>query len=135
MTDTINALLASLPADATPGQYRASPGSYSEAILRCREPHQDITVGAQIVAWCDHDETRVLLAAAPSLRDALRETVEEVERLRASIEASEKNRSAIEEWAHRYGEALCPRIGDADSFGDGMRAAKQQVLTILRGKP
>lgn len=68
--------------------------------------------------------------------------VEEVERLRAEVEReraavaeSERNRSAIEEWAHRYGEALCPRSGDADSFGDGMRAAKQQVLTLLRGTP
>ena len=68
--------------------------------------------------------------------------VEEIERLRAeraavrdSVDASDLNRIAIEEWAHRYGGALSPRAGDADSFGDGMRAAKQQVLTPLRGKP
>ena len=59
----------------------------------------------------------------------------EVEREHAAVAESERNRSAIGEWAHRYGEALCPRSGDADSFGDGMRAAKQQVLTLLRGTP
>jgi hypothetical protein len=80
--DAAKTLLASLPADATPGRYRSSPGFMSETIVRCREPHDDITVGAQVVGYCEHTETRALLAAAPALRDALRATLEEVERLR-----------------------------------------------------
>lgn len=82
--DAIKALLASLPADATPGRYRASPGFMSEHIVREREPHDDITVGSQIVGYCEHDATRVLLAAAPSLRDALRATLPAVEHFRAA---------------------------------------------------
>lgn len=37
----------------------------------------------------------------------------------------------LQSWAHTYGKELCPGFGDADSFGDGMRAAKQQIQHIL----
>lgn len=40
-------------------------------------------------------------------------------------------RAALEGWTRRYGSALCPGPGDADTFGDGVRAAKAQVRAIL----
>lgn len=36
----------------------------------------------------------------------------------------------IESWTHEHGAALCPR--GADTYGNGMRDAKQQVAAILR---
>jgi hypothetical protein len=38
----------------------------------------------------------------------------------------------VNEWADRYGASLCP--GGADTFGDGMRAAKEQVKRLLSGE-
>ena len=48
----------------------------------------------------------------------------EVRRANAKIDA-------LWTWSDRHGAALCPPAGSADSFGDGMRAAKQQVKDIL----
>jgi hypothetical protein len=39
--------------------------------------------------------------------------------------------SLLTEWSDTYGKDLCPGAGDADTFGDGMRAAKKQVKGIL----
>lgn len=35
-------------------------------------------------------------------------------------------------WTHQYGEALKPTGGSRDTYGDGMRAAKDQVSALLR---
>jgi hypothetical protein len=37
----------------------------------------------------------------------------------------------IYDWACQYSEALKPTAGSADSFGDGMRAAKSQIQAIM----
>lgn len=37
----------------------------------------------------------------------------------------------IAQWTHEHGKALCPTAGSSDTFGDGMRAAKQQVRALL----
>lgn len=37
----------------------------------------------------------------------------------------------LTDWCFRYGDALKPTAGSADSFGDGMRAAKEQVRALL----
>ncbi len=42
--------------------------------------------------------------------------------------------SRLADWADSYGSNLCPRSGMADSFGDGMRAAKNDVKSILLGE-
>jgi hypothetical protein len=102
--DAARTLLASLPAGATPGRYRSSPGFMSETIVRCREPHEDITVGAQVVGYCEHADTRALLAAAPALRDALRATLEEVGRLRDEVNQLRTGREAARSYADRVGE-------------------------------
>lgn len=48
----------------------------------------------------------------------------EVERMRAVV-------SRLGEWVHEFGAALCPRAGAADTYGNGMRWAKNEVATIL----
>lgn len=42
---------------------------------------------------------------------------------------SENALSHIHEWVHVHGVALCPR--GADTYGEGMRDAKQQVSALL----
>lgn len=50
------------------------------------------------------------------------------------LSAYEALASRLSEWALEHGEALKPRAGDADSFGDGMRAAKREIKQILSTK-
>lgn len=40
--------------------------------------------------------------------------------------------AALEQWTHQYGAALNPSGKWTDSFGDGMRAAKEQVASLLK---
>lgn len=42
--------------------------------------------------------------------------------------------SRLVEWTHQYGAALCPG-SHADTFGEGMRAAKDQVSVLLATLP
>lgn len=38
----------------------------------------------------------------------------------------------IREWTHVFGRSLCPETtNSADTYGDGMRAAKAQVRMLL----
>lgn len=60
---------------------------------------------------------------------------DEVEVLREWLEEKTLMLHAIEQWAHAHGGSLCPPPGRADSYGDGMRDAKQRVLDILTQKP
>lgn len=34
-------------------------------------------------------------------------------------------------WTHEYGKALCPSLGSTDTYGEGIRAAKRQVMNII----
>lgn len=38
----------------------------------------------------------------------------------------------IADWTHRYGARLKPSLGHADTFGDGVRACKEEVGGLLR---
>lgn len=40
----------------------------------------------------------------------------------------------IEAWTHQYGSNLKPFPGMSDTYGDGMRVAKQQVSELLKVK-
>ena len=40
-------------------------------------------------------------------------------------------RCRVREWTQEYGAALCPGWGVGDTYGEGMRAAKDQVRAIL----
>ena len=42
-------------------------------------------------------------------------------------------RATIETWTHQYGAALCPPAGVANTYGEGIRAAKTQIEHILIG--
>ena len=53
----------------------------------------------------------------------------ELARLRAAMPPEE--RALLEAWTHQHGAALVPHGGWADTFGDGMRCAKQQVAALL----
>lgn len=46
-----------------------------------------------------------------------------------------KLRELLNAWCVAYGKALCPPPGSTDSFGDGMRAAKDQVRALLAAPP
>ena len=58
--------------------------------------------------------------------------VAELERERD--EAQEKV-ARVAQWTYEHGAALCPRAGCADTFGDGMRAAKCEVGLMLHKEP
>ncbi len=45
---------------------------------------------------------------------------------------AEAKLAAVHEWTLQHGKALVPHGGWADTYGDGMRCAKQQVGTLLR---
>lgn len=69
---------------------------------------------------------------------ARQKAVVEVERIVASlalVSAADvvrpEERAALEAWTHQHGKALVPHGGWADTFGDGMRCAKQQVAALL----
>lgn len=53
-----------------------------------------------------------------------------LENIADSKEKDEKL-SRLGDWVLEYGENLKPTAGSADTFGDGMRAAKSQVKNIL----
>ncbi len=38
----------------------------------------------------------------------------------------------LREWTDRYGAELCPGPGRADTYGEGVRASKDQVRRLLR---
>ena len=50
-------------------------------------------------------------------------------------QANDAMRATLSNWCVQFGAALCPTAGSADSFGDGMRAAKKQVSRILAAAP
>lgn len=59
-------------------------------------------------------------------------------RLQVLIEAMDDVRrpdllNELHNWSITYGRALCPT--GADTYGDGVRACKEQVAAILRGAP
>lgn len=64
----------------------------------------------------------VLPEEAASLLDAL-------DAAEARAEKAEGALSLVWTWTHEHGAALCPPR--ADTYGDGMRDAKQQVARIL----
>lgn len=84
----------------------------------------------------DHDPKCHLLnyGAGPGVCDC-GWAAEYNKRLRAELErvTAERDESLarLREWTLTYGAALCPTAGSADTFGDGMRAAKQQVSAIV----
>ena len=55
----------------------------------------------------------------------------EADALRARAEKAEAALGALTAWTHEYGAALKPP--GANTYGEGMRDAKDQVAAILRG--
>ena len=66
---------------------------------------------------------------------AIGERDAELTHLRAAIAAKgvvpDELFARLETWAHQHGEALCPRPGFSDTFGDGMRVVKEEVSSML----
>ena len=66
---------------------------------------------------------------------AIGERDAELTQLRAAIAAKgvvpDELFARLETWTHQHGEALCPRPGVSDTFGDGMRVAKEEVSSML----
>lgn len=54
----------------------------------------------------------------------------QIESARADRAAADRKLALLSEWTRTYGAALQPT--GADTFGEGMRAAKSQVSSILR---
>lgn len=67
--------------------------------------------------------TRSTAALIAEMRNALPELLD-------ALDAAEAKLARIETWTHRFGAALCPKR--ADTYGEGMRDAKQQVSDLLR---
>lgn len=94
------------------------------------------------------DMVRTLLDDVNRKVDLIAERDAELERLRARlIDREEKfvgqraeliaaNRALarLGVWADTYGAALVPSGGDADTYGDGVRACKGQVKALIAGK-
>lgn len=73
----------------------------------------------------------------PGVR-ALRIAMAEVDRLTAQLAVEQDKRRAADAvlaeiggWCITHGAVLKPGGGDADTFGDGMRAAKDQIRRVL----
>jgi len=56
--------------------------------------------------------------------EVIRDATAELMRLRRQV-------ARVSDWRHRHGAALVPPMGRANTFGEGMREAKQQVSDIL----
>lgn len=56
---------------------------------------------------------------------------DEVQQLETKLTAAEAQLERVLDWSHRFGKELVPHGQWSDSFGDGMRAAKQQVVSLL----
>ena len=39
----------------------------------------------------------------------------------------------LDNWTHEFGQALCPKVGYSDTYGEGVRAMKEEVANIIRG--
>lgn len=63
-------------------------------------------------------------------RDAVR-AIDELIDIRARLAASEKAKAELLDWCCQGGKNLCPTPGSADSFGDGIRRARQVIRGIL----
>lgn len=59
------------------------------------------------------------------------ELVRERDAARSEAEQLQERLARINEWADTYGAALSPSAGSADTFGDGIRAAKKQIKALL----
>lgn len=78
------------------------------------------------------DELR-LLYYGPTCADVA--GVDLFDELARRAQANDAMRATLSNWCVQFGAALCPTAGSADSFGDGMRAAKKQVSRILAAAP
>lgn len=78
------------------------------------------------------DELR-LLYYGPTCADVA--GVDLFDELARRAQANGAMRATLSNWCVQFGAALCPTAGSADSFGDGMRAAKEQVSRILAAAP
>lgn len=89
------------------------------------------------VPHCECDEVeenlRADLAAAERERDEARDIARVAEREaiehRDALSNARHLLALVGEWTHVHGKALCPR--GADTYGEGMRDAKEQVGRIL----
>jgi Lar family restriction alleviation protein len=50
-----------------------------------------------------------------------------------ALARAERKLAVLAEWTHRFGRALCPP--GADTYGEGIRDAKEQVSNILGERP
>lgn len=60
-------------------------------------------------------------------------TVAAAERMKRERDEAWVKLGLVAEWSHKYGAALVPGAGVADTYGEGVRACKDQVRAILRG--
>lgn len=123
------ALLASLPEGATAG-----PWANVGYPLRGIDGPEIMGPGDQLLCTLDNHPNDLanaaLIAAAPALRDALGEALGREEREATKRRAADQVLAEIAAWTCVYGAALKPT--GADSYGEGMRAAKAQIANILR---
>lgn len=65
------------------------------------------------------------------IQTAAKSAAAELDRLRAENAALRERVAAVEEWTHRFGSELSPSGKWTDSFGDGVRTAKDRVSRLL----
>lgn len=76
---------------------------------------------------CEAQMYPTTLGERAAIAAKLREVADEA--VRAERAAT---RARLEEWTHQHGAALVPS-GCADTFGEGMRKAKEQIRALLKG--
>jgi hypothetical protein len=134
MSDDIVSRARELMAAATPGPWFLSRRRRERVC--CGDPAanaHEIADAARSPSCGD----AALIAAAPGLLAALADEVErlrgelEIERgnLCAKLRAAEAVLGTVDTWTHVYGAALKPT--GADTFGEGVRACKEQVSRLL----
>jgi len=68
---------------------------------------------------------------AEGLTEDLRRYAELLRKVEAERDGLREELGRVLEWTHRYGKLLIPKGGD--TYGEGMRDAKDQVSAILEG--
>lgn len=127
MTLSTTALRQALAA-ATPGPWERCPSDPSGPYIEGPGRHGgDPWVAAESVYEHNCNLIVLLRNAAPSLLD-------ELDQLRAEVARLRDIAGRLSTWTVTCGRALCPPLGSADTFGDGMREAQRQVSNILADK-
>jgi len=87
--------------------------------------------GALVAIGLHDNGTLCATCEARDAQAAIRRYAELLRKVEAERDGLREELGRVLEWTHRYGKMLIPKGGD--TYGEGMRDAKDQVSAILEG--